>query len=105
MLLKMLLYCRWHRNVTRSAFIILFPSRETVAAAGGKCLEVEAVILASSFVHFLYFRVHFLILRRPHNFISFTLKFFFLLCRKLLFDIIKKDIKYFDIFSLTINEF
>lgn len=68
----MLLYCRWHRNVTRSAFIILFPSRETVAAAGGKCLEVEAAILASSFVRFLYFRVHFLILRRPHNFIFFS---------------------------------
>lgn len=34
--LKVLLYCCRHRGVTRSAFIILFASGETVAATGGK---------------------------------------------------------------------
>jgi len=51
----MLLYCCRHRDVTRSAFIILFASGETVAATGGKCLEVEAAISASSFMFSLAF--------------------------------------------------
>jgi len=42
-----LIYCCWHRDVTRSVFIILSASGETVVATGGKCLEMEVAILSS----------------------------------------------------------